>query len=208
MSALHLCPRAAATKYYSSGGLNDNTCDLILLEAESKVKVSAGSVSPEASLLGCPRLSSPWVLTGSCFRVSVLTSSFSKGLSPDGPLSRPHVCERSVAQSCPTLCIPMDCGLPGSSVRGISQAENLTGAGCRVLLQGDLPDPGIEPASPAASAWQADSLPWSSQKIRKKKEQALPLTKHSPLGPRAFVCGAQEGGGFRQGLRPPTNPCG
>ena len=208
MSALHLCPRAAVTKYYSSGGLNDNTCDLILLEAESKVKVSAGSVSPEASLLGCPRLSSPWVLTGSCFRVSVLTSSFSKDLSPDGPLSRPHVCERSVAQSCPTLCIPMDCGLPGSSVRGISQAENLTGAGCRVLLQGDLPDPGIEPASPAASAWQADSLPWSSQKIRKKKEQALPLTKHSPLGPRAFVCGAQEGGGFRQGLRPPTNPCG
>ena len=208
MSALHLCPRATVTKYYSSGGLNDNTCDLILLEAESKVKVSAGSVSPEASLLGCPRLSSPWVLTGSCFRVSVLTSSFSKDLSPDGPLSRPHVCERSVAQSCPTLCIPMDCGLPGSSVRGISQAENLTGAGCRVLLQGDLPDPGIEPASPAASVWQADSLPWSSQKIRKKKEQALPLTKHSPLGPRAFVCGAQEGGGFRQGLRPPTNPCG
>ena len=32
-----------------------------------------------------------------------------------------------------------------------------TGVGCHFLL-GDLPDPGIEPASPA---WQADSLPVS-----------------------------------------------
>ena len=29
----------------------------------------------------------------------------------------------SVAQSCPTLYDPMDCGPPGSSVRGISQAR-------------------------------------------------------------------------------------
>ena len=27
-----------------------------------------------------------------------------------------------VAQSCPTLCDPVDCGLPGSSVHGILQA--------------------------------------------------------------------------------------
>ena len=32
-----------------------------------------------------------------------------------------HAC--SVAQSCPTLCDPMDCSLPGSSVHGISQAR-------------------------------------------------------------------------------------
>ena len=30
-----------------------------------------------------------------------------------------------VAQSCPTLCNPMDCGLPGSSVHGILQARIL-----------------------------------------------------------------------------------
>ena len=30
-----------------------------------------------------------------------------------------------VAQSCPTLCNPMDCSLPGSSVHGISQARIL-----------------------------------------------------------------------------------
>ena len=31
----------------------------------------------------------------------------------------------SVAQSCPTLCDPMDCSLPGSSVHGILQASVL-----------------------------------------------------------------------------------
>ena len=29
-----------------------------------------------------------------------------------------------VAQSCPTLCDPMDCGLPGSSVHRILQARH------------------------------------------------------------------------------------
>ena len=31
----------------------------------------------------------------------------------------------SVAPSCPTLCDPMDCSPPGSSIRGILQAEVL-----------------------------------------------------------------------------------
>ena len=34
-----------------------------------------------------------------------------------------HAC--SVTQSCPTLCDPMDCSLPGSSVCGIFQARML-----------------------------------------------------------------------------------
>ena len=33
--------------------------------------------------------------------------------------------KREVAQSCLTLCDPMDCSLPGSSVRGIFQARVL-----------------------------------------------------------------------------------
>ena len=33
--------------------------------------------------------------------------------------------ESSVTQSCPTLCDPMDCSLPGSSVHGIFQARIL-----------------------------------------------------------------------------------
>ena len=49
--------------------------------------------------------------------------------------------ESEVAQSCPTLCNPMDCSLPGSSVHGISQQEYWN----ELLFpsSGDLPDPGI-----------------------------------------------------------------
>ena len=47
-----------------------------------------------------------------------------------------------------TLCNPMDCSPLGSSIHGISQAR-LLGVGGHLLLQGDLPDPGIKPMSPA-----------------------------------------------------------
>ena len=56
-----------------------------------------------------------------------------------------------VAQSCLTLCIPMDCSLPGCS--GILLARILEWVA--IPFSGDLPDPGIEPRSPAL---QADSL--------------------------------------------------
>ena len=49
--------------------------------------------------------------------------------------------ESEVTQSCPTLCDPMDCSLPGSSVHGIFQA--------RVLEWGAI----------AFSIWQVGSLP-------------------------------------------------
>ena len=40
-----------------------------------------------------------------------------------------------VTQSCPTLCDPMDCSLPDSSVHGNFPGKN-TGVGCHALLQG------------------------------------------------------------------------
>ena len=39
--------------------------------------------------------------------------------------SEPQGSPSEVAQSCPTLCDPMDCRLPGSSVLGILQARIL-----------------------------------------------------------------------------------
>ena len=42
------------------------------------------------------------------------------------------------AQSCLTLCDPMDCSPPGSSLHGILPGKN-TGVGCRFLLQGVFP---------------------------------------------------------------------
>ena len=58
-----------------------------------------------------------------------------------------------LAQSCLTLCDLMDYSLPGSSIHEIVQArllERVTSPSPR-----DLPDPGIEPRSPAL---QVDSL--------------------------------------------------
>ena len=60
----------------------------------------------------------------------------------------------SGAQSCLTLCNPMDCSLPGSSIHGIFQARILEWVA--ISSPGDLPNPGIEPRSPSL---QADTLP-------------------------------------------------
>ena len=63
-------------------------------------------------------------------------------------------------QSCLTLCHPMDCSLPGSSVHGILQARILEWVA--MPSSGDLPNPEIKPmTSPASSAMQANSLPLS-----------------------------------------------
>ena len=57
------------------------------------------------------------------------------------------------AQSCPTLCDPMDYSLPGSSVQGISRQEYWSGL--PFPSPWDFPNPGIESGSPTL---QADSL--------------------------------------------------
>ena len=44
------------------------------------------------------------------------------------------VCVCLVAQSCLTLCDPMDCSPPGFSVHGDSPGKN-PGVGCHALLQ-------------------------------------------------------------------------
>ena len=59
-----------------------------------------------------------------------------------------------ISESCPTLCDPMDCGPPGSSVHGIIQARVLEWV-AMLSPPGNLPNPGVQPKSPAL---QADSL--------------------------------------------------
>ena len=62
-----------------------------------------------------------------------------------------------IAQTCPTLCDPVDCSPPGSSVHGDSPGMN-TGVGCHDLLQGIFPTQGT---NPGLLRWQAYSLPLS-----------------------------------------------
>ena len=62
------------------------------------------------------------------------------------------------AESCLTLCNPMDCSPPGSSVHRTFPGNPL---GLPFPSPGALSNPGVEPTSPASSCidWQADSLP-------------------------------------------------
>ena len=66
----------------------------------------------------------------------------------------PFILVSEVAQSYPTLCDPMDCSLPGSSVHGLFRQEYWSGL--PFPSPGDLPNPGIEPGSPVL---QTDALP-------------------------------------------------
>ena len=53
----------------------------------------------------------------------------------------------SCAQSCLTLCDPVDCGPPGSSIHGDSPGKN-TGVVCHALLQGIFPTQESNPGFP------------------------------------------------------------
>ena len=55
-----------------------------------------------------------------------------------------------VTQSHPTLCNPMDCSLPGSSVHAIFFSRQEYWSGLPFLPPGDFLDPGIEPMSPVS----------------------------------------------------------
>ena len=65
------------------------------------------------------------------------------------------VCAGSAAQSCLTLCIPMDCNPTGSSVPGDSPGTN-TGVGCHVLLQGIFLTQGLNLHLLSLLHWQVD----------------------------------------------------
>ena len=64
------------------------------------------------------------------------------------------------AQSCLTLCDPVDCSPPGSSGHGILQARYWSGF--PVPSPGDLPEPGIKPRSPATV--------WATLRMKKFQE--------------------------------------
>ena len=100
-------------------------------------------------------------------------------------------CIREVTQSCPTLCDPTDCSLPGFSVHGIFQARVLewvaisfskwnTAAATAKSLQScpTLCDPieGSPPSSPTPGILQARTLEWGAIAFSAiKKTEIMPL---------------------------------
>ena len=74
-------------------------------------------------------------------------------------------CGTKSLQLCPTLCDSMNWSPPGSSIHGMGFSTQEYWSGLPCPPPGSLPDPEIEPASPAAPALQGYSLPlchWGS----------------------------------------------
>ena len=100
-------------------------------------------------------------------RLWILTScDFSKPLSmlTHPKDQRPQcACVRacSVTHLCLTLCHPVNYSLQGFSVHGFSRQESWSGL--PYPPPGDLPDPGIEPKSPASSALQQILYCWATR---------------------------------------------
>ena len=77
-----------------------------------------------------------WETTSQIYSPPILTSAvLFRSLSPHPYRSRVCVLCANSLQSCLTLCNPLDCSPPGSSVHVDSPGRN-TGVGCHALLQG------------------------------------------------------------------------
>ena len=74
--------------------------------------------------------------------------------------------ENEIAQSCQTLCDPIDCSLPGCFIHGISRQE--CWSGLPFPSTGDLSYPGIESRSPAL--WADALLSEPQENLLKKKK--------------------------------------
>ena len=85
-------------------------------------------------------------------------------------------------QSYPTLCHPADCNPPASSVHGISQARIMEWVA--IFFSSNIPNPAIEPVSPA---WQANSLPLSHLRRRRRRQLTPALLPGKPQGWRSLV---------------------
>ena len=69
-----------------------------------------------------------------------------------------HACVLSRFSRVRLFATPLDCNPSGSFVHGILQ-ERILEWGCQVFLQGNIPNPGIEPAPLMSPASQVGSLP-------------------------------------------------
>ena len=68
------------------------------------------------------------------------------------------MCAKSL-QSRQTLCDPVDCSPPSSTVQGILWRGKNTGVDCQVLLQGIFPTQGLNSSLLSPLHWQVGSLP-------------------------------------------------
>ena len=109
---------------------------------------SRGSDSPQESVLGV------WAGAAEAFRGGAWDQGGGElGVRVSLPAPLQRACRCLAAESCPTLCDPVDCSPQAPlALASCTQARILQWVA--VSFSRDLPDPGIEPAS---LALQADS---------------------------------------------------
>ena len=107
-------------------------CDCASCHRNGYVKCVRSSLFFGVTLWGC-RLRRPGTSRPTCL-------DGPSAEDPHCPLPAFTVCPCSAAQSCPTLCDPMDCSPPGSSVHGVLWN---TGVSCHFLLWGIFPTQGL-----------------------------------------------------------------
>ena len=98
----------------------------------------------------------------------------------------------SVAQSCLTLCDPMDCSPPGSSVHEILQARILEWV---AKLQRIFLTQGLKPGLCRLLYWQVDSLPLChlGSPLYSKKKKFFFLSEHTQFKEREYPCFHDDG---------------
>ena len=78
--------------------------------------------------------------------------------------------ESEVSQSCPTLCDPMDCSLPGSSIHGIVQASVLEWVAISFSRGSSRPRDWIQVSCIAGRCFTI----WATREARQSKTQFVP----------------------------------
>ena len=100
----------------------------------------------------------------------------------------------SVAQLCPTLCDPMEHGLPGFSVHGIFQTRQEYWSGLLFPSLGDLPDPGIELMFPALASGFFMAEPVNSKRLH------FQTPSHWELGFSAWTLAGRQSSAYSRDL--------
>ena len=112
----------------SAIGLLNNNRYLQLKESQDSDSMKSLKV---LVIQSCPTFETPWTVSHQdLLSMEFFRQEYCQGLPFPSPGNLPNPTiepesESEVAQSCPTLCHPVDCALPGSSVHGILQARIL-----------------------------------------------------------------------------------
>ena len=99
-----------------------------------------------------------------------------------GTTRRPATATTKSLQSCPTLCDPMDCSLPGSSVHGIFQARVLEWGAVAFSIAGGLDQCKANTQGVVTRLWSPQCLDISTGNTPPRNPQISELENSTDFG--------------------------